>query len=77
MQSVHQLQRYQDFTKGVIFHHFKTDDMVSDKHLMKDCLILENGPGGNMEKQNKMSLLKGEIQEVMEGAKKNLPLSIS
>lgn len=50
--------------------------MVPDKHLVKDCLIPENGSGDNTEKQNKMSLLKREIREVMGGAKKNLPLSI-
>lgn len=37
----------------IIFGHFSADDMVSDKHHMNDCLILENGSGDIMEKQNK------------------------
>lgn len=46
--------------------------MVPDKHLVKDCLIPENGSGDNTEKQNKTSFLKEETQEAMEGAKKKI-----
>lgn len=43
--------------KEVIFGHFSADDISSEKHHMNDCLILENGSGDIMEKQNKAQFL--------------------